>query len=110
MDSAPRRLSSAPREGGPNQEFALAAAQSIHNMKGVAVVGIDTDGTDGPTDLAGAIVDGDTEASAQELGIDIFKTLKKHDVSADLRKLEDAIEAGNTGTNVNDLKFMIIAP
>lgn len=97
-------------EGGPNQEFALAAAQSIHNLKGVVVAGMDTDGTDGPTSLAGALVDGDTETNAQELEIDIFQTLKAHDVSPDLRKLEEAIETGSTGTNVNDLKFMIIAP
>lgn len=97
-------------EGGPNQEFALAAAQSIHNIEDIVVAGMDTDGTDGPTDLAGALIDGDTETRAHGLGIDLFESLKAHDVSPVLKKLEDAIETDSTGTNVNDLKFMIIAP
>ena len=96
-------------EGGPNQEFSLGAALEIANLKGVVVTGMDSDGTDGPTALAGGIVDDQTLIRAQEKGIDIFSELQKHDSSKVLLELEDALITGNTGTNVNDVKVMVIA-
>lgn len=94
--------------GGPNQEFALGAAIGINGLADVAVVGLDTDGTDGPTDMAGALVDGFTASRASTMSIDLYDSLRRHDVTPALLQLEDVIETGATGTNVNDLKFMIV--
>ncbi|HEY8463825.1 MAG TPA: glycerate kinase [Bacillota bacterium] len=96
--------------GGPNQEFAIGAALWIDDIGDVVVVGQDTDGTDGPTELAGGIVDNLTVARAKEMQIDLFAALTKHDVTPVLKKLGDAIVTGATGTNVNDLKIMVIMP
>jgi glycerate-2-kinase len=94
--------------GGPNQEFALSAATGIDHLGNIVIVGLDTDGTDGPTGVAGAVVDDKTMARARENGIDLFECLTNHDATSSLLKLEDAIVTGATGTNVNDLKLMII--
>jgi hydroxypyruvate reductase/glycerate 2-kinase len=94
--------------GGPNQEFALSAATGIDNLGNIVIVGLDTDGTDGPTDVAGAVVDHKTAARARENGIDLFECLNNHDATSSFLKLEDAIVTGATGTNVNDLKLMVI--
>jgi hydroxypyruvate reductase/glycerate 2-kinase len=94
--------------GGPNQEFALGAALEIGNIGNVVVAGLDSDGTDGPTNLAGGIVDNHSMSRAHENGLDIFAALKRHDTTAVLQKLGDAIFTGNTGTNVNDLKIMVV--
>ena len=93
--------------GGPNQEFALGAAPGLDRIGSVVVVGIDTDGTDGPTDIAGGVVDDQTLARARETGIDLYGCLARHDVTPALRQMGDSIETGATGTNVNDLKFML---
>jgi glycerate-2-kinase len=94
--------------GGPNQEFALAAAFGIAGFDQTLVAGIDSDGTDGPTDLAGALVDGLTVSRARDAGIDLLASLKRHDVSRTLRSLGDAIETGATGTNVSDVKIVVV--
>ncbi|UCD79041.1 MAG: DUF4147 domain-containing protein [Desulfobacterales bacterium] len=96
-------------EGGPNQEFALAAALGLEDTGNVVVVGLDSDGTDGPTDIAGGIVDNQTLARANDLRVDLFAALARHDVTPAFKKLGDEIETGATGTNVNDLKFMLIS-
>ena len=72
------------------------------------IAGLDSDGTDGPTDIAGAMVDGGTVDHARALGIDLRQLLKNHDTSAALSRMDDAIITGATGTNVNDLKFAIV--
>jgi glycerate 2-kinase len=95
--------------GGPNQEFAVGASPYIDNIGSVVVVGFDSDGADGPTDLAGAIVDEKTASRAQALDIDIHACLNRHDVTPAVLKLQDAIITGSTGTNVNDLKIMLIS-
>jgi glycerate 2-kinase len=94
--------------GGPNQEFALGAAAGIDGLGDVVVVGLDTDGTDGPTDVAGGLVDEDTVSRANKLKIDLHACLGRHDVTPALRQLDDIVVTGATGTNVNDLKFMLI--
>ena len=96
-------------EGGPNQEFSLAAVPGLDRIGNVVAVGLDSDGTDGPTDIAGGIVDNLTLARAKSLGLNLFNALREHDVTPALRKLGDEIETGATGTNVNDLKFMLIS-
>ena len=94
--------------GGPNQEFALSAACEIAGLDRVLVAGIDSDGTDGPTDFAGAIVDGGTLMRAQAAGINIHASLKRHNVTPALQDLGDIVETGATGTNVNDLKMLMV--
>ena len=96
-------------EGGPNQEFSIAAAPGLDRIGNVVVLGLDSDGTDGPTDIAGGIVDHQTLTRVHSLGMDIYSVLARHDVTPVLKKLGDAIETGATGTNVNDLKLMLIA-
>jgi glycerate 2-kinase len=103
------KIDGAAGEGGPNQEFSLAAAPGLDRIGNVVVVGLDSDGTDGPTDVAGGIVDNQTSARANDLGMDLFAPLANHDVTPALKKLGDEIETGATGTNVNDLKFMLIS-
>ena len=94
--------------GGPNQEFTLGAALYLENLKGAAIVGIDTDGTDGPTRIAGAIADSSSIYRAKMLGISLQHELSWHNTVEVFEKMEDAIITGPTGTNVNDLKFLLI--
>ncbi|MDT4841312.1 D-glycerate 2-kinase [compost metagenome] len=98
-----------PGKGGPNQEWALAVALEIQGNDQVAALGIDTDGTDGPTPFAGGIVDGDTCLHAANLGLDLHACLQRHDVSPALEAMGAAVRTGSTGTNVNDLKLIVIS-
>ena len=95
-------------QGGPNQEFALGAAACLEGLANVVIVGLDSDGTDGPTQFAGAVVDETTMHRVRDAGLDLFSALKRHDVSSLLNELGDTIFTGSTGTNVNDLKLMVI--
>jgi glycerate 2-kinase len=79
-------------------------------MTNVVIAGMDSDGTDGPTELAGALADGDMVSRARFAGLNLFDSLKRHDVTPVLQKLGDAVYTGTTGTNVNDLKFILILP
>jgi glycerate-2-kinase len=95
-------------EGGPNQEFALGLALGIGGVDGVAGVAVGTDGTDGPTDLAGGLVDAGTVERAEGLGVDLHRALRDHDSSTALRELGDAVYTGPTGTNVMDLRVILV--
>jgi len=95
-------------EGGRNQELALAAAIKISGNERAVLVSIGTDGTDGPTDIAGAIVDGYSTEEAKHKGMDLFRYLKRHDSSNAFRKLGDAIYTSNTGTNLMDLTVLCV--
>jgi glycerate-2-kinase len=95
-------------EGGRNQELALASSLKIDGSKNIVITSIGTDGTDGPTDIAGGIVDGYTLRRAREKGIDIFENLMKHNSSFVFRQLKDAIFTGPTGTNVMDLTLVVV--
>jgi glycerate 2-kinase len=97
-----------PGEGGRNQEFALATSIKINGSDRIAVASIGTDGTDGPTDIAGAIVDGYTVKRATEKGIDVHENLIRHNSSFVFRQLRDAMLTGSTGTNVMDLRLLVI--
>jgi glycerate-2-kinase len=103
------KIGSIAGEGGPNQEFSISAAPGLNGIGDVVVVGLDSDGTDGPTDIAGGIVDDTTWVRANGLGLDLFDALRTHDVSPVFKRLGDQIETGATGTNVNDLKIMLIS-
>ncbi len=94
--------------GGRAQEFATAAALEIAGLAKVWVVAIGTDGTDGPTDAAGAVVDGGTVARAQRLQVDLAGALKGHNTYPALKKLDQLIVTGPTGTNVNDLYLLLV--
>ena len=94
--------------GGPNQEFALAAGLEIDGLENVVIASIDTDGTDGPTDLTGGIVDGSTLTTAKSLGLDLPKAIHKHNATPILEQLGDAVFTGQTGTNINDLKLLVV--
>lgn len=94
--------------GGPNQEFALAGACHLPAGREIVLLGADTDGTDGPTEIAGALCDSETARRALELGIDMQDALARHNSTHALMKLGDAISTGATGSNVNDLKLMLV--
>ena len=93
-------------KGGRNQELALAAALAIDGWQNVAVVGLATDGTDGPTDAAGAIAWGDTVTRARARGLDAAAYLANNDAYHFFQTLGDLIITGPTNTNVNDLIFV----
>ncbi|NJD98216.1 glycerate kinase [Thermococcus sp. LS1] len=93
--------------GGPNQEFALSIARKIAGLNAV-VLALDTDGTDGPTDAAGGIVDGSTLENLKTAGIDVEEVLKKHDAYRALEKVGALLKTGPTGTNVNSLVIAVI--
>lgn len=97
-------------EGGPNQEFAVGAAIELDGIRGVVALGLDTDGTDGPTRYAGGLVDGATAALVREAGLDLHRAIRSHDVTPVLRDTRHIVETGATGTNVNDLKLVVVAP
>lgn len=96
-------------KGGRNQELALAAAIALEGWQGVTLFTLATDGTDGPTDAAGAVVDGQTVARARELGMSAADYLARNDSYSFFDRLGDLIRTGPTNTNVNDLLF-VLAP
>jgi hydroxypyruvate reductase/glycerate 2-kinase len=96
--------------GGSNQEFALSAALAIASQAGVVVASVDTDGTDGPTEAAGGLVDGETVARAQGAGFEPEGCRRNHAALALLEATGDLVVTGPTGTNVNDLKLLLRGP
>ncbi|HEY6985297.1 MAG TPA: glycerate kinase [Steroidobacteraceae bacterium] len=112
IDSAPRVLLAGGEttlavagdgRGGRNQEFALVAALDLQGVDGVALLSAGSDGTDGPTDAAGAFVDGSSIARARALGLDPQDFLRRHDSYPLLQALGDLHRTGPTGTNVMDI-------
>ncbi len=93
--------------GGPNQEFALSIARKIAGLNAV-VISVDTDGTDGPTNAAGGIVDGETLERLKRAGVDIEEVLKRHDSYHALDKVGALLKTGPTGTNVNSMVIKVI--
>jgi glycerate 2-kinase len=93
-------------KGGRNQELALAASLAMEGVPGVVLVALGTDGTDGPTDAAGAVATGETVARARSLGLDPAAHLADNDAYPFFDALDDLIRTGPTGTNVNDLMFV----
>jgi hydroxypyruvate reductase len=95
--------------GGRNQEFALAAAMAISGLKHVSVLSAGTDGTDGPTDAAGAIATGETIARARRSGLDPAEYLANNDSYRFFDALGNLIKTGPTGTNVMDIHLLLAA-
>jgi hydroxypyruvate reductase len=94
--------------GGRNQEFVLAGAMALNGGEGIVVLSAGTDGTDGPTDAAGAIADGQTIQRAEGLGLKPSDFLSKNDSYHFFQKLEDLVKTGPTNTNVMDLRILLV--
>ena len=101
--------------GGRNQELALAFAIQIAGTKGIVMLSAGTDGVDGPTDAAGAIVDGDTVALGKKLGLDAALFLENNDSYSFFSELDarggdhSHVRTGPTGTNVMDIQVILIS-
>ena len=93
--------------GGRAQEFALAAAPEIAGLPDAWIVAFGTDGTDGPTDAAGASVGGGTALRATRLGLDPMALLARNDSYRFFKKVGGQLRTGPTGTNVNDLYILL---
>jgi hydroxypyruvate reductase len=96
-------------QGGRNQEFALAAALDIESARHVVVLSGGTDGTDGPTNAAGALADDQTAARARALGMDPRRHLTENDAYPLFQRLGDLLITGPTRTNVMDLRLVLVS-
>ena len=94
-------------KGGRNQEFALAAALEIAGLENALVFSGGTDGTDGPTDAAGALAMGDTIARAAAKNLSAATSLANNDSYTFFSALDDLVKTGPTGTNVMDLHLLL---
>ncbi len=94
-------------KGGRNQELARAAVESLAGVPDVMLVSLATDGDDGVTDAAGAVVTGDTEKRARAMGMAVDNYLVRNDSYTYFEALGDLLRPGYSGTNVNDLVFLI---
>ena len=94
--------------GGRNQEMALSAALEIASLEEVMIIPLASDGSDGPTDAAGAIADGSTLRRAQEAGLSATQYLANNDSYHFFQQLGDLLVTGPTNTNVNDLTFTFV--
>jgi glycerate-2-kinase len=95
-------------KGGRNLEIALGAASKIGCLDGVVVAALSTDGIDGPTDAAGALVDGDTLRRALDFGLNPKRFLAENNSYSFFSRLGDLLFTGLTGTNVNDVLVIVI--
>ena len=93
--------------GGRNQEMALTAAVALKGREGIAFCSVGSDGTDGPTDAAGGYADGKTYQSMQNAGVSPEAALAENDSYHALQAANTLIVTGPTGTNVNDLTFVL---
>ncbi|MCJ7635804.1 glycerate kinase [Candidatus Bathyarchaeota archaeon] len=93
--------------GGRNQELALGASLRLSGLNGIALVSVGTDGVDGLSDYAGAIVDGSTANRANQKKLNPLTYLTNNDSYGFFSALNDGIMTGPTGTNVNDIMFLV---
>lgn len=101
-------------QGGPNQEYVLAAAAALDGTTGITVLAGDTDGTDGgsgsPDDPAGAVADGTTAALARSLGLDTAVFLADNNATPFFQRVGGLLTPGPTHTNVNDFRAILVEP
>ena len=97
-------------KGGRNQELALSAALGIEGLCNALVASAGSDGTDGPTDAAGGIVDGFTAAEMRRRGVSPERAIENNDSYHALRAADALFFTGPTGTNVNDLSLVLLRP
>lgn len=95
-------------KGGRNMELALAFALEIDGIPGITLLSAGSDGTDGPTDAAGAIIDGLTVIQAEQRGLDAPAYLRNNDTYSFFSRQEGLFVTGPTGTNVMDIQIVII--
>ncbi|QHQ61705.1 DUF4147 domain-containing protein [Anaerocolumna sedimenticola] len=93
--------------GGRNQELALTAAAGIEGMQDTLIFSLGSDGTDGPTNAAGGMVDGETLDKLKQLGMDLEEILNNNDSYHGLKAVDGLIMTGATGTNVNDVMVVL---
>jgi glycerate-2-kinase len=89
--------------GGPNQEAAIGAALRLKPDERIVAAFVDTDGSDGGTDAAGALVDGTTARRAEAAGVDLRAAILDHSSRDALQRIGELLVTGPTGTNVNDM-------
>ncbi len=94
--------------GGRNQEFALACALELGGCRGIYLLSAASDGSDGPTDAAGAFVDGESCERAGRLGLDPRRALRENDSYHFFKRLGDHFRPGPTGTNVMDFIIALV--
>lgn len=97
-------------KGGRNTELALAFALEIEGIPGISFLSAGTDGTDGPTDAAGAFADGKTAERARRIGLDPKAYLANNDSYNLFRETDDLLITGPTGTNVMDIQIILVEP
>ena len=95
-------------KGGRNQELALAAALGIEGLSNALILSAGSDGTDGPTDAAGGIVDGGTAEAMRLRGVDPAQALRDNDSYRALQAADALLITGPTGTNVNDFAAALV--
>ncbi|GAB4422361.1 MAG: glycerate kinase [Thermodesulfovibrionales bacterium] len=95
-------------KGGRNTELALAFAMEIEGIEGITLLSAGTDGTDGPTDAAGAIVNGETVKKARAIGLNPEEYLNNNDSYNFFKKIDGLFITGPTGTNVMDVQIVIM--
>jgi hydroxypyruvate reductase len=96
--------------GGRNQELTLAAVPELAELDNALLISLATDGEDGPTDAAGAVVSGETLQRAEEMGLVVADYLSRNDAYHFFERLGDLLKIGPSGTNVNDLVFLLSLP
>ena len=95
--------------GGRNQEIALSAALGIEGLSNALVFSVGSDGTDGPTDAAGGIADGETAQLMRQKGVDAVQSLNDNDAYHALGAVGALIRTSATGTNVNDVSVLLLS-
>jgi glycerate 2-kinase len=95
-------------KGGRNQEMALRVAERISGLSGTAFLSGGTDGTDGPTDAAGGVVDSETNRAGTEKGLNIRSYLDDNDSYHYLKEVDGLLMTGPTGTNVMDVQILLV--
>ena len=93
--------------GGRNQELILSQAEHLQDLDDTLLISLGSDGTDGPTDAAGAYIDGTSYRKLKEQNIDYRKVLDENDSYHALEKIDALIKTGPTGTNVNDITLLL---
>ena len=94
-------------KGGRNQELCLGAIEDINKLKNTVLIFTGTDGIDGPTDAAGAIIDNNSLEKSKKLKLNYKKYLKNNDSYTFFKKMDDLVFTGLTGTNVADIGVIV---
>jgi len=108
MELTSKRSKGALGDGGRSQHLALLMAKAMQGDEHMAFLAAGTDGTDGPTNAAGGIVDGNTIAALKAAGVDVDEALGRFDSYNALLKADARLETGPTDTNVTDLHLLAV--